>query len=329
MYGFGKEKRMKKIIALVLGLTTLSAFVPRTFAAEAWRDAFVSRIINAWATDATCTDVVMTDLDKNGIPEAFLVSPGTLGSISTGITMQNNTIVQISVPRNISGDCLKDITVYENGGSYIHVGKEIARYSNVIAYYELTFDGHNLNAVRTTKGQYSLLAPAPYTDTYSSDFFTNGYPNRTKLQNFIYNYQSLNQLTASVSKAKVSVNGIDVSLPGYIVDNNNYYKIRDIAMILRNTSKRFNVEWDADKRAINIITGKKYSAVGGELDQNITTDNMQIVLNSGGVLLNGEPVNIHAYNINGNNYFRIRDIANLVGFTIGWDDATSTVIIEA
>lgn len=320
---------MKRLTALIISASALFSLYTPAHAAEAWRDAFVSRIINTWATDPTCTDVVMTDLDKNGVPEAFLVSPGTLGQISTGITMKDNTIIQIGVPHNISGDCLKDLTVYENGDNYVYVGKEIARYANVISYYELNFNGHSLTAKKTSKGQYSLLKPAPYNDMYSSDFFVDGYPNRSKLQKFIYSYQSVNALTIEASDAKISVNGTATYVPGYIVDNNNYYKIRDIAMLLRSTNKKFNVEWDNNARAINIVTGKKYVPVGGELEGQADLDNLEIVLvNVGSVLLNGEPVSIHAYNINGNSFFRIRDLANLLGFSVGWDDESSTITID-
>lgn len=318
---------MKKIIYIIIGILTFGS--ASASAAEAWRDAFVSRIINAWSSDSSCTDIIMTDIDRNGIPEAFLVKPGTRGEIATGITMQNNTVIQIAVPHNISGDCLKDITVYTNTAEdeFVHVGREIARYANVITYYELKFDGHSLTAEKINKTKYSGFKAIAYRDTYSGDFFSNGYPNRTKLKDFIDNYQNLSQLTASISNARISVDGSRVNLPGYTVDNNNYYKIRDIAMILKDTSARFNVVWDESKNAVNIITNKKYTVVGGELEDAAAAGDLDIVLNSGGILKDGSPIDIYAYNINGNNYFKIRDIASLIGFSVGWDDSTQTITI--
>ena len=317
---------MKKIIMFVLGIT--AALSINASAAEPWRDAFVSRIINAWATDSSCTDVILTDIDSNGIPEAFLVKPGTLGEITTGITMQNDTIVQIAVPHNISGDCLKDLTVYTEGDKYFTVGREIARYTNVIAYYELNFDGHTLTAEKINKTKYGGLRAIAYRDTYSSDFFTNGYPNRAKLSDFIYGYQNVSQLTAVISTAKISVNGNVQNVPGYTVNNNNYYKIRDIAMLLKDTSKKFDISWDSSKNAVNILTGKKYTVVGGELENAKASEKLDIVISNGGFLKNGEAIDISAYNINGNNYFKIRDIAEIIGFTVGWDDPTSTITIN-
>ena len=319
---------IKKLIAIIIGLMAFCS-AASVFAAEAWRDAFVSRIINSWLTDSSYTDVVLTDLDENGIPEAFLVKPGTMGEIGIGLTMQNNTIVQISVPHNISGDCLKDITVYTDEENFIHVGKEVGRYANVISYFELEFDGNALLANKTSKSKYSSMRSIAYKDTYATGFFADGYPNRSKLQAFIYEYQNLSQLTAAQSSAEILVNGVNVSVSGYTVNNNNYYKIRDIAMILRTTSKKFNVEWDSEKNAINILPGVKYTIVGGELSDADENEALIIVLNNGTILKDGQPVDVSAYNINGNNYFKIRDIGELVGFTVGWDDASSTITIEA
>lgn len=319
---------IKKLTAIIIGMVVMSS-AAGVYATEAWRDAFVSRIINSWLTDSSYTDVVLTDLDENGIPEAFLVKPGTMGEIGVGLTMQNNTIIQISVPHNISGDCLKDITVYTDEENFIHVGKEVGRYANVISYFELEFDGNSLVAEKTSKNKYSSMRAIAYKDTYASGFFSDGYPNRSKLQSFIYEYQNLSQLTAAQSSAEILVNGVSVSVAGYTVNNNNYYKIRDIAMILRTTSKKFNVEWDSAKNAINILPGVKYTIVGGELADIDENEALIIVLNNGAILKNGQPVDISAYNINGNNYFKIRDIGELVGFTVGWDDASSTITITA
>ena len=138
----------------------------------------------------------------------------------------------------------------------------------------------------------------------------------------------MSQLTAVISTAAVSVNGNTQTVPGYTVNNNNYYKIRDIAMLLRNTSKKFDISWDSSKNAVNILTGKKYTVVGGELENAETSDKLDIVTSTGGFLKNGQAIDISAYNINGNNYFKIRDIAEIIGFTVGWDDSTSTITIN-
>ena len=46
------------------------------------------------------------------------------------------------------------------------------------------------------------------------------------------------------------------------------------------------------------------------------------------ILLNGAPVEIEAYNINGHNYFKLRDIGKAVGFNAYWNAEDGTVQIE-
>ena len=41
------------------------------------------------------------------------------------------------------------------------------------------------------------------------------------------------------------------------------------------------------------------------------------------ILLNGAPVEIEAYNINGHNYFKLRDIGKAVGFNVYWSATRS------
>ena len=45
------------------------------------------------------------------------------------------------------------------------------------------------------------------------------------------------------------------------------------------------------------------------------------------VTVDGVPVSVEAYTINGNNYFKLRDIAALVDFGVNWDHAAKTVEI--
>ena len=46
------------------------------------------------------------------------------------------------------------------------------------------------------------------------------------------------------------------------------------------------------------------------------------------LLVDGREVSFTAYNIGGNNYFKLRDIGQLFDFGVGWDGATRTVTID-
>lgn len=319
---------MKKIISAVsAAVIALTVSLPTALAAESWREAFVTRLMKVMSTDPSYTDVVLTDIDRNGVPEAFVIKNSADGGISAGFTMVGNTIATINVPSDIIGTCLEDITVYDKDGRYIFVGREIPRYSAVINFYKLELEGTNLTATKIHKTDVSGYPTIPYADMFGNNFMTSGYPNRTKIEEFVNSYEKVNSLTAERSSAKLLVDGKEVEVSGYTVNNSNYYKIRDIAMILRTTSAKFDVEWDENLNAISILTGIKYTIVGGELDDDYSAI-LDVEENSAPVYVDGDVAEITAYNINGSNYFKIRDLADFIGFEVDWDGDAQAIIIR-
>ena len=325
---YERKIKMKKIISAIIATAMMFTLcVTSTFAAESWREAFVTRLMKIMSSDPSYNQVVLTDLDRNGIPEAFVMRDGMDGGISAAFTMKGNTISNIDVPNNIIGTCLSDITVYQDGGRYIFVGREVPRYSSVINFYKLMFDGQTFSTEKILKSYVSSYQTVPYVDMYGNDFLTNGYPNRAKIKDFVDRYEGINTLTATNSHAKLSVNGVDVEVSGYSVNDSNYYKIRDIAMVLRTTNARFDVAWDENLSAIAISTGVKYTIVGGELNSDHSAA-LNVDQNTAPVYVDGEEKEVLSYNINGNTYFKIRDIADMVGFDVDWDGDTQTVVIR-
>ena len=77
-------------------------------------------------------------------------------------------------------------------------------------------------------------------------------------------------LKISPSTHKVTLDGKSVAPQGYNIENNNYYKLRDIAYILNGTDSQFNVSWDSDANRIELISGTAYQAVGGEMADSVS-----------------------------------------------------------
>ena len=133
--------------------------------------------------------------------------------------------------------------------------------------------------------------------------------------------------SAAPTSAAVLVNGAQKSFDAYSIDGNNYFKLRDLAYVLSGTEKQFEVGWDAGANSIELTSGQPYTAVGGEM----AAGNAQVknaVPSAAKLLLNGEEVSLTAYSIAGNNYFKLRDIGELIDFGIGWDAASRTITIE-
>lgn len=308
---------MKKIISAIIAASIMIC-TTSTLAVESWRDAFVTRLMKVLTQDPTHSSVALTDLDSNGVPEAFVFKNSTDGGISAGFTMVGNAIKNITVPNNIIGACFEDITVYNKEGRTIFVGREIARYSSTICLFKLELDGLELKATRISKSDVSDYPVITYSDMYGNNFLTSGYPNRQKIQAFINSYDKVNNVTTSQAAAPVKVNGVEWEVSGYVVNNSNYYKIRDIAMILRNTSSRFDVSWSTELSAVTVSTGEKYTIIGGELEGG-EINAEEIEENTSPIYVDGAVKELTAYNIDGSNYFKIRDIADLAGFSVDWD----------
>ncbi|HHZ02615.1 MAG TPA: hypothetical protein GX396_06775 [Tissierellia bacterium] len=136
------------------------------------------------------------------------------------------------------------------------------------------------------------------------------------------------EILAKPSSSSVIIDNEKVLFDAYNIDNNNYFKLRDIAMALNKCNKKFNVEWNADKNAINLITDSEYVPVGGELTVQNTSYNIKASLSKSDIFVNGERAELKAYTIGNNNYFKLRDIANYIGFEVDWDGASNSIIIN-
>lgn len=146
-------------------------------------------------------------------------------------------------------------------------------------------------------------------------------------------------VTATPTTSTVYVDGKAVKFESYTINGNNYFKLRDLALVMRGTSKQFEVTWNPDfitwsvsggmtKGAIEMLSGKPYTTVGGELKGGDGTTKTG-TLNRSALLLDGLNVYATAYTIKGNNFFKLRDIGMLFDFEVDWDGARNAVIIDS
>jgi hypothetical protein len=133
--------------------------------------------------------------------------------------------------------------------------------------------------------------------------------------------------TAKPTSSTVLVNGKNVAFDAYNISGNNYFKLRDLAYILSGTGKQFEVSWDGENNAIILTSGKPYTTVGGEMTGKGAGDKTPSLTNSK-IILDGKEVQFTAYNIEGNNYFKLRDIGAAFDFGVDWDGANNTIVID-
>ena len=123
----------------------------------------------------------------------------------------------------------------------------------------------------------------------------------------------------SVAKTQaVYLDGLKYNTVAYNIDDNNYFKLRDIAQILSGTIKTFDIKYDGATNSIDMLSFYDYTSVGGELTPG---DGVTRTAHSSSAFLtlDGVPIKATCYNIDGNNYFKLRDITDALDCRVEWD----------
>ena len=124
----------------------------------------------------------------------------------------------------------------------------------------------------------------------------------------------------------LNIDGEIKYLVAYNIRGNNYFKLRDVANVLKGTSAQFDVVYNYSKEAVEMISGTAYST-----DEPLSTDilhNPTAYTTSVPIYKDGIEVIMGAYNIEGNNYFKLRDIASVINFGVDWNPDTKIIDIN-
>ncbi|MDO4280120.1 MAG: D-alanyl-D-alanine carboxypeptidase family protein [Peptococcaceae bacterium] len=123
---------------------------------------------------------------------------------------------------------------------------------------------------------------------------------------------------------RLNVDGAYSEVASYNIGGNNYFRLRDLATILTGTSAAFNVGYDSQSRHITLTSHAPMTESPTLVSLN---GNDVAVPNGITVLADGAPVLPAAYNINGFTYFKLRDLGQLLGFTVDWDSASKSMVV--
>lgn len=119
----------------------------------------------------------------------------------------------------------------------------------------------------------------------------------------------------------VYVNDARVYPTGYNIADNNYFKLRDIGTLVG-----FGVEWNGETQTVEISTARTTPSTEGISDT--AASGAVAKISDQKITVDGVQVNMTAYQIDGNNYVKLRDIGKQVNFGVGYDNATASVRID-
>ncbi|MGG1663389.1 DUF6273 domain-containing protein [Brevibacillus sp. NRS-1366] len=135
-------------------------------------------------------------------------------------------------------------------------------------------------------------------------------------------------LVAMPTASTAYVNGASVSFDAYTINQENYFKLRDVAYVLNGTRVQFDAAWDGTIKMISLTRNKAYTPDGSEMKTK-GSGNKTPVLNKSKILMDGKEVEFTAYTIDGNNYFKLRELAQVFDFHVGYDSNTKAISIDS
>ena len=135
-------------------------------------------------------------------------------------------------------------------------------------------------------------------------------------------------LTVALTTQNLTVDGETQNAEIYNINGSNYFKLRDIAMMLNGTDAQFSVDYDAASRTISVTTGQDYTPQGGELEPGADRS-ASCVKSTQTLTINGRSVEMTAYNLGGYNFFKLRELGVALGFGVDYDETTRTMLVTS
>lgn len=137
------------------------------------------------------------------------------------------------------------------------------------------------------------------------------------------------KLCPHISAEDIHGNGLAYNVcMSYIIDNEHYVQLREVAVYMGFSRTPFDVRYDEATNSVEIVPGADYTGetkippiYGQFVDGNTVTARPSVNPMS----VNGAPRQVTAYVIDGHNYMRLRDIGDLAGFDVSWDQELQQV----
>lgn len=132
-----------------------------------------------------------------------------------------------------------------------------------------------------------------------------------------------------LSRQNLRVDGKVIACEKYNIDCSNYFKLRDVAFVLNGTGSQFSVNWDGEKKCISLVAGEEYAPNGSELDLSGGDKSALAAPGTDTILVNGEDrtADLTAYKLEGNNFYKLRDLGSALGFYVDYDQPSNTAIV--
>ena len=132
-------------------------------------------------------------------------------------------------------------------------------------------------------------------------------------------------IDVKATNQKVKLDGKDVVISGYNIDGYNYFKLRDLAAVLKDSQAKFGVNYKDG--VVTLTKAADYKVV--ESDQKPVKAESKGMLTNDKVMVGNKALTATAYKIDDLNYYKLRDLGKELGFGVGYDEATKSVLLTS
>ena len=247
----------------------------------------------------------------------------------TDYSFSNNPTVSAAYRTALAGNPTMVSSVQDTGKYYTKFSSVMNDLDGVVELAAYTRSDPKLTAVWTLDGK-TVATPADYPYPCTVDFGALASGTHTMRVDFsngeskAYTFQT-KMYTASPTNDKLYVGG-ELQTPSiYKINGSNYFKIRDIAALLNGSSKQFEVGYDTATGSVTATSGKPYTMTGTELTGAAGTEAQLAVPSGSTIYVNGEKLDLTVYNIDGFNYFKLRDLGQALDFYVGYENGNVTI----
>lgn len=123
--------------------------------------------------------------------------------------------------------------------------------------------------------------------------------------------------------------GEETTFYSYLLDSENYVRLRDVAWYFWGRPGAFSVDWDPEARTVTLTTGGEYMAVGTENTPHEPGPfPLESVLSpTSTLIIDGQPADLRSYLIDGSHYYSLRDLCAALGVPVWWDEARRLAVV--
>ena len=256
------------------------------------------------------------------------VNTGSTGGGGGGGAAVNDSTLSTTTATYDGKDVVVTITLNGNTVKDVKLGAVTLKKGTdyTVSGNSVTFKADYLDSLNAGKHIFTIIMSAgkelAYTITIEDEVAPDtGYKPMTPI------HPAGTKVDATKTNNPLIVGEDEMDFPAVKIADYNWIKLRDFAKLLMETTKKFSVIYDEETGIIDVRTGGAYQPIGDELEDKLA-DKETAISSPQKLRVDGEFIDVAAYNIKGYNYFRLRDLAIILDFAVIYEEETGVVTLD-